>query len=407
MFNNINSALDWLQNKKKKTKREDLKRITTLAELLNVKNNNFKIIHIAGTNGKGSTAMYFTNMLMDLGFKVGSFTSPYIIKFNERITINNEYISDMDLLKLINNIYPIICDYEVKNDDLVPFFEILVLIAFQYFKQNQINYLVLECGLGGRLDATNFVIPNLSIITSIGYDHQNSLGEDILDIAYHKAGIIKENGVCFTISNPLTNQYVLAEAKLLKSKLFVLDDVSLTAKEDRGTNFIYNGFNFHTPLYGLYQANNAALMIAGIKYLFPDLDYNIINKSLQKAFIPARFEKINNYILDGAHNISAIKELVRTLKELRITNIICIYTSLKDKKYPEIIPILDEIIESYIFPTFNDARSVEAKEFSKYTNKKYQVVDSLEEAFNLVNTKPCLITGSLHFVSECRKLLID
>ncbi len=406
MFDNLNRALEWLQNKKKKTKRQDLKRITTLAKTINIYKNNFKIIHIAGTNGKGSTAMYYTNILMDLGYKVGSFTSPYIIKFNERITINKEYISDKDLLKLINDIYPIICDYEVKNDDLVPFFEILVLIAFQYFKQNEIEYLVLECGLGGLLDATNFVVPKLSIITSIGYDHQNSLGEDILDIAYHKAGIIKENGICFTISNPLTNQYIIEEANKLNAKLYILDDISLTAKENNGTDFVYNGFNFHTPLYGLYQANNAVLMIAGIKHLFPNIDYKFVNKSLQKAFIPARFEKINNYILDGAHNISAIKELVKTLKELQLTNIICIYTSLKDKKYADIIPLLDEIVDSYIFPTFNDARSVEAREFSKYTKKKYQVVDSLKEALNLVNTKPCLITGSLHFVSECRKFLV-
>lgn len=406
MFDNLNRALEWLQNKKKKTKRQDLKRITTLAKTINIYKNNFKIIHIAGTNGKGSTAMYYTNILMDLGYKVGSFTSPYIIKFNERITINKEYISDKDLLRLINDIYPIICDYEVKNDDLVPFFEILVLIAFQYFKQNEIEYLVLECGLGGLLDATNFVVPKLSIITSIGYDHQNSLGEDILDIAYHKAGIIKENGICFTISNPLTNQYIIEEANKLNAKLYILDDISLTAKENNGTDFVYNGFNFHTPLYGLYQANNAVLMIAGIKHLFPNIDYKFVNKSLQKAFIPARFEKINNYILDGAHNISAIKELVKTLKELQLTNIICIYTSLKDKKYADIIPLLDEIVDSYIFPTFNDARSVEAREFSKYTKKKYQVVDSLKEALNLVNTKPCLITGSLHFVSECRKFLV-
>ena len=190
------------------------------------------------------------------------------------------------------------------------------------------------------------------------------------------------------------------------AKLYILDDISLTAKENNGTDFVYNGFNFHTPLYGLYQANNVVLMIAGIKHLFPNIDYKFVNKSLQKAFIPARFEKINNYILDGAHNISAIKELVKTLKELQLTNIICIYTSLKDKKYADIIPLLDEIVDSYIFPTFNDARSVEAREFSKYTKKKYQVVDSLKEALNLVNTKPCLITGSLHFVSECRKLLV-
>lgn len=406
MFNNIEIALDWLQNKKKKQKRTDLSRITNLAKIIDVYDYNFKIIHIAGTNGKGSTAMYINNILLKLGYKVGLFTSPYIVKFNERIIINNNYINDLDLLNLINYIYPIITTYEEENADLVPFFEILTLIALKYFKENNLDYVVLECGIGGRFDATNFIKPIISIITSIGYDHQQSLGEDILDICYHKCGIIKENTPIFTISNSKCNDLIISEANKLNAKLFLLKDLTDEALINNGTDFYYDDYLFHTPLYGLYQANNASLMIAVIKYLF-NLDNDFINESLKNSFIPGRFEIINNYILDGAHNISAIKLLVKTLKDMNISNLSCIFTSLKDKRYQDILPILDQVVNKYIFVNFADLRSVEANVFVNITKKPNIICKNIDEALAKTKREKTLITGSLHFVSFVRSKLIN
>lgn len=406
MFNNIEIALDWLQNKKKKQKRTDLSRITNLAKIIDVYDYNFKIIHIAGTNGKGSTAMYINNILLKLGYKVGLFTSPYIVKFNERIIINNNYINDLDLLNLINYIYPIITTYEEENADLVPFFEILTLIALKYFKENNLDYVVLECGIGGRFDATNFIKPIISIITSIGYDHQQSLGEDILDICYHKCGIIKENTPIFTISNSKCNDLIISEANKLNAKLFLLKDLTDETLINNGTDFYYDDYLFHTPLYGLYQANNASLMIAVIKYLF-NLDNDFINESLKNSFIPGRFEIINNYILDGAHNISAIKLLVKTLKDMNISNLSCIFTSLKDKRYEDILPILDQVVDKYIFVNFADLRSVEANVFVNITKKPNIICKNIDEALAKTKREKTLITGSLHFVSFVRSKLIN
>ena len=406
MFNNIDVALDWLQNKKKKQRRTDLSRITNLAKIIDVYNYNFKNIHIAGTNGKGSTAMYINNILLKLGYKVGLFTSPYIVKFNERIIINNSYINDLDLLNLINYIYPIIIKYEEENADLVPFFEILTLIALKYFKKNNLDYVILECGIGGRFDATNFIKPIISIITSIGYDHQQSLGEDILDICYHKCGIIKENIPIFTISNPKCNDLIISEANKLNAKLFLLKDLTDEAIINNGTDFYYDNYLFHTPLYGLYQANNASLMIAVIKYLF-NVDYDFINMSLKSSFIPGRFEIINNYILDGAHNISAINLLVKTIKDMNISNLSCIFTSLKDKKYNEFLPILDEIVDKYIFVEFADSRSVCPIVFTKITKKNNIICKNINEALKITKNDTTLITGSLHFVSFVRNILIN
>ncbi len=409
MFDNVNLAIDWLINKRKKGKRENLNRIIELAKILDIYNLNFKIVHIAGTNGKGSTAYYINNALYSLGYKVGLFTSPYITKFNERIIINNTCISDENLLRLINLIKPIILDYEEKNADLVPFFEISFLIALLYFKEQKIDYAVIECGLGGLLDATNFITPIASIITSIGYDHQNTLGEDILDIARHKAGIIKDNSVCFTISNPKTNAYLEEVANSKNTKLFILDDISNKAKlDDKGISFIYNKNKYEISSTAFYQVNNACLMLAFMNYFFPNIEPEVLKKSLYLTKTPARFEKINNFIIDGAHNISAILELVKTLKKNKLNNLVCIYASLKDKDYPSNLNLLNEVVSKYIFPRFEDLRQLEPENYLNYIdNKEYIITNNIEEALKEAKDQLVLITGSLHFASSCRNILLN
>lgn len=407
MFTELNLAINWLENKKKKNKRTDLTRITNLAKLLGCYQLNYKIIHIAGTNGKGSTAMYINNMLLDLGYKVGLYTSPYIIKFNERICLNGEYIPDQDLLRLINFIYPHIVKYEEETDDLVPFFEILTLVALLYFKQEKVEYAIIECGIGGRLDATNFITPIASIITSIGYDHQNTLGNTLSEIAYQKAGIIKDNVPLFTIDNKEVNSIFLAESKLHHSKLFILPDLTSTAKLDLTTHFVVDNYEFYTPLLGVFQANNASLMIALTKYLFPNISNEQIQKSLSKAYIPARFELFSNYILDGAHNISAVKLLVKTLEELKLAHLTCIYASLKDKRYDLVLKELNKVVDFYVFPNFSDARQTDSNCYLPFIqDKSYKMVSSIEEAISLAKEPNTLITGSLHFVSTCRSILL-
>jgi folylpolyglutamate synthase/dihydrofolate synthase len=192
VFNNVSEAIYWIENKKRKDKRKDLTRMKNLLAILNNPQNSYKIIHIAGTNGKGATCNYITNILIHHNFNVGRFISPYILKFNERIEVNGISILDQELLDITNYIYPIIIKYEEEHDDLVMFFELLTIIGLLYFKIKNVDYAVVECGLGGLLDATNAIDSKLQVIPSVGYDHMNVLGNTLEEIALHKLGIVKD-----------------------------------------------------------------------------------------------------------------------------------------------------------------------------------------------------------------------
>lgn len=404
MFNTISEAINWIEGIKRKEKRKDLSRIEYLLEKFGNPQKYFKIIHIAGTNGKGSVASYIKEIIMQKNYKVGCFISPYVIKFNERIMINDEYISDESLLKIVNDILPLIKEYEEKYNDIVPFFEVVTLIGFLYFKIEKIDYAVIECGLGGRLDATNFVNPVASVITNVGLDHQNSLGNTIEEIAYHKAGIIKNNTICFTVKDLNVSRIFTEEANRKKAVLIEIDTNKLHASINNGTDFIYDGEKYHTPLYGLYQANNASLAIAVCKYLFYNLSNDEINKGLANVFWPGRFEFVKpNILLDGAHNIHGVTALVETLKQMKYKKICCCFTALKDKNYDLMIKKLDEIVSNYKFVTFVDSRGVEADAFSNLTTKPYECYSNYVEAINNFDGDLLLITGSLHFISEVRK----
>ena len=165
-----------------------LENMQILMKALGNPDKNYKIIHIAGTNGKGSTASFIEAGLIEAGFKTGKYTSPEIFSFNERITVNKEEISDVELEEYSEKLEKIISDNEIE----VTFFEITTALMFLYMKDKKVDYLVLETGLGGRLDATNIVMPELSLITNISYDHTDFLGDTLEKIAYEKAGIIKD-----------------------------------------------------------------------------------------------------------------------------------------------------------------------------------------------------------------------
>lgn len=406
MFLTVADAISWIENIKRKDKRKDLTRIKYLLKKFNNPQNNYKIIHIAGTNGKGSVATYLKKIIEEKNYKVGCFVSPYVIKFNERIMVGDEYISDSELLEIVNEILPIIKEYETEYSDIVPFFEVVTLIGFIHFYRKKVTYAIIECGLGGRLDATNFVNPIATIITNVGLDHQNSLGETLEEIAYHKAGIIKNGVPCFCISDTKINEVIIKEAKIKAAPLFLLDASKFNASINNGTDFQYLGEDYHTPLYGLYQANNAALSIAVSKMLFPDIKKEEINSALSKVFWPGRFEFIsNNIIIDGAHNIHGINALVETLKLLPYKKVCCCFTALKDKNYSLMLNKLDEIVDNYHFVSFSDSRGLSSEEFINLTTKKFACFETIDDAIAVWDGDLLLITGSLHFISEVRRIL--
>lgn len=405
MFQSASEVINWIENIHRKERRKDLSRIETILDTIGRPQDSFKIIHIAGTNGKGSTAAYFKECLISEGYKVGFFTSPYLIKFNERIMINNSMISDEKLLNYANYLYPIIKEYEKDNDDIVPFFEVVTILGMYYFKEEKIDYAVVECGLGGRLDATNFVDPIASIITSVGLDHQNTLGESILDIAYHKAGIIKPQVPIFTVKNDGVMSIIEKEAIDKKAPLIVVDDIKSIQLSDK-TTFVYKDEFYETPLLGKFQAFNMALVIEAYNYLFGHRDASFYNEAVRKVFWPGRFEYLDyNLIIDGAHNVDAIKALVDSLKELDLPKITCVFTALKDKNYPTMLKVLDEVVDNYRFVAFNDSRGLTKEAFVGLTSRPYSLYDDYKLALDRPSDGMMLVTGSLHFISCVRRFL--
>ncbi|MDE6584493.1 MAG: bifunctional folylpolyglutamate synthase/dihydrofolate synthase [Anaeroplasmataceae bacterium] len=410
MFQSIEEALDWLYQQKKSKKRENLDRINFLIDTLDLRPK-YHIIHIAGTNGKGSTTSYLNQLLILRNYRVGMFVSPYVIEFNERIEVNGKYISDADVLRLTNDLQRIALDYYTQTKDTIPFFELTFLMALLYFKEQQIEYLILECGLGGTLDATNALDKDVAVITNIGYDHMLQLGNTLEEIAQHKLGITRPFVPCFTTVAKALQPTFEAYAKKHQIPMhYVLEDISNVKVCGEGVAFSYKNKEYMTSLGGIYQAQNASLALAVIDYLDSRYPYDLARKALKTTFWPGRFERFEeNIILDGAHNLPGMEGLRDSL-ELIYPNytIKVVFTALKDKAIKEMLSVLDTITNQYYFTTFLDNRSSDPTMY--LTDKPYQIYPDYKEAIEVAikELKPkevLVITGSLHFISEVRKIL--
>ncbi len=416
-YNNFNKdeldkALDWLYNQKKSKKKEDLIRISRCIELLNIKTN-YDIIHIAGTNGKGSTASYLNEMLKLKYNKVGLFVSPYVICFNERIEINSKYIPNDDVLFYINYLKIFSIEYYQTYNDTISFFELTFLMALLYFEKNDIDILVLECGLGGLLDVTNVLNKKVSVITNIGYDHMQQLGNSLEEIAIHKLGITRKNVPCFTtVDNSLIPFFKEYSLKNNVDINYVINDIKDIYIQNNKTHFKYKNEEYEVCLEGNYQAYNASLAIAVIKYIDNNYPNEYITKALNNTFWPGRFEHIkDNIIIDGAHNIDGVKGLCNNLKNYHDKKIKVIFTALRDKQIETMINILDEVTCFYYFTTISDKRASNLNYLTGLTKKPYLAFEEYQQALNealnkLEKDDLLVITGSLHFISIIRKLLI-
>lgn len=412
MFNNIDDALNWLYTQKKLQKRENLSRITKCVELLGI-NINYPIIHITGTNGKGSTANYIKNILKLENKYVGLFTSPFILFFNERIMINDRYISNAEIMHYVNKLYDFSNEYFNKFNDIIPFFELTLLMSLMYFEDRKIDIAVIECGLGGLLDSTNFLKTSLSIITNVGYDHLAQLGPTITDIARHKLGIAHDGNTLLTTVDDSFKEQFDEYAKLHNVKInYVKDNISDIKIEEKGVSFKYKNKIYKTPLDGIYQAYNASLAIEAAKFIDKEIPDILIQEGLNETFMPGRFEYIkDNIIIDGAHNISAIEALTKSIMDkFKDKKIKIVYSALFDKEYDKMIMHLSKIATKFYFTTLKDLRATDPILFSKYTNVDSICYNDYKECIDkaiseLKSDELLLITGSLHFISTVRSYL--
>ncbi|PGT88153.1 MULTISPECIES: bifunctional folylpolyglutamate synthase/dihydrofolate synthase [Bacillaceae] len=432
MFNRYEDAVDWIHGRLKFGVKPGLKRMEWLLKELGHPEMNIPTIHVAGTNGKGSTISYMLHILKEADYKVGTFTSPYIETFNERISVNGEPISDVDMLNLVNEVKPFVEKIEQTDLGGPTEFEIITTMMFLYFgKLNQPDILLLETGLGGRLDSTNIINPLLSIITNVGYDHMNILGNTITEIASEKAGIIKQNVPVLTaVEKDEALQVIKNKAKQLDAEsLSVGSEIHILEHStyERGEIFTvetegYFFENLKIQMRGQHQTKNAALAVSALHYLRESNKLTIsddqIYKGLLRATWKGRFEQVNSnpvIIVDGAHNHEGIESLIETItSHYSDKNIHILFSALKDKEYEEMIDRLSSIAATMHFTTFDFPRAEVAEKLysaCKHEEKSYseswkEMLDQLLHLFQGEKEDIIIVTGSLYFISEIRSYLI-
>ena len=354
--------------------RPGLDRIRELLFRLDNPQNSLSFVHVAGTNGKGSTCAYIAQILKTAGYKVGLFSSPYIIDFCERIQINNDKISRYRL-KSVTSLVKQCADSMVADGWEHPTeFELMTAVAFEYFFQEKCSIVVCEVGLGGRLDSTNVIEkPEVSVVTAIGYDHVAILGDSLIDIANEKAGIIKKQCPCVTycFSDKRVEEVIFSVAKHQHAPFYKINECDVT---DRGIDkhsmrhFEYQGLKFQTRMIGSYQIFNAALAIRTAMIL-QSKGWNISNDSIYKGIEatvwPYRFQVesffFRTVVLDGAHNAQGARALIDSLDDcFPKKRVVFVFSVLKDKDYSEMIRLLCRRSCEFICVTADSDRALEA-----------------------------------------------
>jgi len=418
---------EWIDSFHKFGVKLGLERIRYICEKLGNPQDDYKIVHVGGTNGKGSVCRVLGSILKESGYKVGVYTSPHLERFSERMTINNKEISEKDLIFIFKKIKSIID--EMKEKDIAPtYFEIVTAISFLYFSIKKVDIAIVEVGLGGRFDATNIAHPCLSVICNISLEHQDRLGDTIEKISFEKAGIIKENIPVITG----TDEKALKKIKEVSSKKG--SEVYVVSKKDwdridfdnTGQTFDVKVFNkkhlVKTKLIGKFQGENIALSLASVNILQKN-GFKIDKKNIEKGILnvknPGRMEiliKRPLLLLDGAHNIDGMKRLRESLEnDFDYDRLILLIGILKDKNYKEMLETIVPISDKIIVTKSKNKRSCSPFKLKKeieYIDYKKQVtaIENIEKAVLLAKKEAGIkdmicVCGSLFIVGEARKFL--
>lgn len=408
----------YLSNFFKGTKNPSLKAMKFLMDEFKHPEDKIKAIHIAGTNGKGSVTEMITNVLIKEGYIVGKFISPHLIHYNERISVNNNNISDTEMEELIDKINPAIKKYNSISDVPITLFELETTMAFLYFEQKQCDFVVLETGLGGLYDCTNIINrPLVSIITSIGYDHMHILGKTLPEIAYQKAGIIKQNShtVIFEEQPEIDNVFI-SECKRKNNILHIVKEVDIFNYffDDNYQYFDYKNLKKITVnLKGKVQIKNACLCIETFNIL-NELGYHVdiinIQKGLSTVIHKGRMEQINDnpiIIYDGAHNEPAIKNLQDMVKMYyKKKKRVYIISILKRKDYNKMLKLIAQDKEAiFILTSGNNSETYASsdelfecmKQFTEIDKiYKKNLNDAIKEAINSNINTVNFVIGSFY-----------
>ncbi len=418
---NREEVMNFIDSSKKFGSRPGLLRIKKLCELLGNPQDKIKFIHIAGTNGKGSTSLYIHNFLSDAGHKTGLYTSPFIYEFNERIQINGESIPDDELVKIMSVVAEKVDIMTHQGYEHPTEFELITAAAFLYFEREKCDIVVLEVGLGGTFDATNIIKkPVLSVITSISLDHTDYLGNTLAEVSKNKCGIIKEGApVISYIYQPEEALDVIektAKEKKVPFKIVADESLEINSMSLLGSDFTYCGEKYHTSLVGKYQIYNALTAILAREQLF-NMGFNVslqnVKNGLLEAKWPARFEILKTMptvIADGSHNADGMNAFVETAKAVLSDKPICVFGMLKDKDYEHCIKKLSEITDTVVVTEVDSPRretveklSHTARKYIKNVYEEKENKDAIKKALELVKKDGTVIAlGSLYMMKNIK-----
>ncbi|MEI6131224.1 MAG: folylpolyglutamate synthase/dihydrofolate synthase family protein [Bacillota bacterium] len=365
-----------------------IERISSLIQSLSNPHAGMKIVHIAGTNGKGSVAAFVSSVLTEAGFIVGKFNSPWISNINEVVLVGEEKITDQEICDIAEEMFSVVGECTA--------FEKLTALAFCHFRNRNCQYVVLEAGMGGAFDATNFINTSVvSVITKVSIDHQSFLGETLAEIAKHKAGIIKTG--CPVICAP--QEFVVSEAikkvavsRNSKLTFLNINDLTVIEMNLNGSRFYLEGKEYVVSLVGEHQIENAFLAVKVLNLL--DIDYESIRIGLSKTTWAGRFQIICRQpwvILDGAHNVEGMKVLVSNLK-LFFSNqkIIFVFGALKDKEVKKMTSIMAEVAGEIHTVSLENRRAFQGKQLAEFVRIVFENVyesDNINDAIKIVMEK--------------------
>ena len=422
----IETALEWIHSRLKFNIRPGLTRIEALLKLLGNPEKELLMLHIAGTNGKGSTVAFTRGILEQLGLNVATFTSPFIETFGERMAINGHPIPDEKLIKYVEQLKPLVekMDKDARLAGITEF-EIITALAFRYFADEHVDVALIEVGLGGLLDSTNVIQPVATAITTIGMDHMDILGGTLEKIAAQKAGIIKPYTPLVTGKIADEALAVIAEtAQTNQAKHYqygidyqveILENERFNYKDDE----IYL-LNLEKSLLGLHQIDNAALAVKlTMVYAHKvglSLSEEAIRVGLRRTFWPARMEEVSQApltLLDGAHNVHAMQRLLENLKnEFSGRKITILFSALVTKDITEMIKMLQTVDNSkLILTTFDYPKALKLEDFAYLEKENVSLAEDWKSTYatlkeNLHEDDVLLMTGSLYFMSQIRAYIL-
>jgi dihydrofolate synthase / folylpolyglutamate synthase len=426
-FSNYKDCIKYLFGLERVGIKYDLKNIRTILKFLGNPERNFKSIHIAGTNGKGSVASIINSVFIENGFKTGLYTSPHIKDFRERILVSGKMIPRNYVIDFTNRLYKLL--EKIKPS----FFEASTAMAFEYFANQNVDYGVIEAGLGGRLDSTNVLRPLISIITGIAIDHTEYLGDTIESIAFEKAGIIKKNIPCI-VGYMEKKAYAVMENKCKEKESEIINseklwdvrilkyDEDIMKLQISRKNAPNNKITLNYPVIGKYQCNNIKTAFTAIDEIGKNEIISFDEKCIKSGFeniiknsiFYGRFQKISNnpkIIIDVSHNVQGIKNIRDNLKYFNYKNLYVIFGMMKDKEYKKCLSELEKLEATIVLTKPNYKRAEEPVILYKSVKKKekFFIAESLNAAYNNLKTKTgkrdlILITGSFYLINDFLKL---